>query len=250
MWDEEKHPRDDNGRFTDKQKSTDYSKEQLSRARNKLKERIDSYKSYYISGNVPDSSIKNIMARYIDEPTPSRKSGEPDFILKDIIKRRSWAGTPQKLNDDELADALANGGTIVHRGVSKPEYVDQFYNGDLWIGQGRLFGNGIYVSPDEGEAERYGDNVITGIVDKTMNFAPDSLKEEYRKFKNELYKQRDEIIQNGTIEEWHQHDKLIELMKDYGKYVAIKGYDGYKNISGRNWVILNRSKIKVRKNNE
>lgn len=44
MWDEDKHPRDNSGKFTDKQGSTGYSKEQLSKARNNLKIRIAEYK--------------------------------------------------------------------------------------------------------------------------------------------------------------------------------------------------------------
>ena len=226
-----------------------YSKEQISRARKRLNERIDYYKSYQISGVVSDNDIKNVVAQYLDEPTPSGKSGEPDYILKDIVKRRGWTGTPQKLDDDALAKALSNGGTIIHRGVSKPEHVEQFYNGDLWIGQGN-FGNGIYVSPDEGEAEMFGRSLIMGVVDKTMNFAPESLEKEFEQYKDELYKQREEIRKNGRIKQLSKHDKLIALMDDYGKYVALKGYDGYKNLQGKNWVILNRSKIKVRKDNK
>ncbi len=37
MWDEDKHPRDNSGKFTDKRGSTGYSKEQLSRAKEKFK---------------------------------------------------------------------------------------------------------------------------------------------------------------------------------------------------------------------
>lgn len=44
MWDEDKHPRDNSGKFTDKRGSTGYSKEQLSKARNNLKIRIAEYK--------------------------------------------------------------------------------------------------------------------------------------------------------------------------------------------------------------
>lgn len=37
MWDEDKHPRDNSGKFTDKQGSTGYSKEHISRVKEKNK---------------------------------------------------------------------------------------------------------------------------------------------------------------------------------------------------------------------
>ena len=44
MWKEDEHPRDDKGKFTDKQGSTGYSEEQLSKARNIKNERAAIYR--------------------------------------------------------------------------------------------------------------------------------------------------------------------------------------------------------------
>lgn len=44
MWDEDKHPRDNSGKFTDKQGGSRYSKEQINRARNIINERAANYR--------------------------------------------------------------------------------------------------------------------------------------------------------------------------------------------------------------
>ena len=80
MWDEDKHPRDNSGKFTDKRGSTGYSKEQLSRAKEKFK------------------AILN------DKITPAKKTMSPSEKIASVHIQLDRDNILPELNEDSLSE--------------------------------------------------------------------------------------------------------------------------------------------------
>lgn len=135
MWDEDKHPRDNSGKFTDKQGSTGYSKEQLSKARNNLKIRIAEYKQSEKEKQI-SSELDNLLGKEyvgvkgqaaIDKLMQERQGhvkaafhrediGDIDLIwgsdsvgLQHIISRRKEQGINSTEFIKDLADVVNKG---------------------------------------------------------------------------------------------------------------------------------------------
>lgn len=99
------------------------------------------------------------------------------------------------------------------------------------------------------EASGYGNNIAVAIIDDDMHLAPKDHKTEYNAFLRYLTDKISIIQRYGTIEDIDRYENLYQMMKsDYGKYVALSGFDAYK--AGKNIVILNRSKLKIGETNE
>lgn len=99
------------------------------------------------------------------------------------------------------------------------------------------------------EASGYGNNIAVAIIDNDMHLAPKDHKTEYNAFLSYLTDKISIIQKQGTIAELDCYENLYQMMKsDYGKYVALSGYEAYK--AGKNIVVLNRSKLKIGETNE
>lgn len=188
---------------------------------------------------------KELSAKY---KLPSmRRSGTQDDCLKEILDKKGFSVIPKRVAKKEFVEAIKNG-KVVYRGVSTIEQEKQFYNGDCFVGQG-FFGNGIYMSYDKNEALKYADNVIVSIVPESFNFAPNELKEEHKTFL-QSWKSQNLDYEKLSEDEIERVENEYNFLKDFGKYCALKGYDGYISQKDKNIVVLNRGKLIIGENDE
>lgn len=140
-------------------------------------------------------------------------------------------------------------GKLCFRGMSKEEYVDAFYSGECFVGQG-LSGNGIYLTTDSDEAyTNYSngmiENVAICLLDENMRIAGAQEKKEYEALMSSYYGNKMlEIKNKGNRAEL---DEFYDIRREmtYPIYLALKGYDGYAGMKSTHIVLLNRGKVKV-----
>ena len=256
MWNEEDHPRDEQGRFTNGgakewRQNTPY--EEIMNKHLTVFTESDMIKEKLWQGkSLSDEEIYEESARYSQKYQfdAMRRSGKQDECLREILKTRGWDKPPQKISASSLLEKLRDG-DFVYRGLSQRKYVNDFYNGELFVGQGPIFGNGIYVSFDKNESLCYSNgektNVAVAVLPRDIKIAPEDLKAKHGRFLNFLRQKMDEA---KTTEEYDLAENQYNMMRDFGKYCALKGYEAYSSQKGKNLVLLNRNILFVGENNE
>lgn len=105
------------------------------------------------------------------------------------------------------------------------------------------------MSFDKNEALKYADNVIVAVVPESFNFAPNELKEEHKTFL-QSWKSQNLDYEKLSEEEMERVENEYNFLKDFGKFCALKGYDGYISQKDKNIVVLNRGKLIIGENDE
>ena len=183
------------------------------------------YKTNIVSTNLNFISIEKEALRYIGNKNFNidRIPGNKDETLTEIISNKGWSNVPKRLSNDELAYSLMkNNGKFVYRALSEEIYKNDFYNGDIWIGQGS-FGNGIYMAYEKLDTASYGKHIAVAIVDNDMSFASNENRLEHQKFLEYISNKIDIIEKYGTMEDFRNYKNLRNMMSDYVKYVAFSG---------------------------
>lgn len=263
FFDESQHPRDNEGKFTDKgggeakrvfeladQLGIEYNRNTnfhtlqakvqialkekerqfFSSLFDKVKEAVDKYPIY-------DSRYQH---------------GVNDDRLKSVLDSLGYTDKPKKLTNEEFAKSLKNGGKLYYRGLSESRFVNEFYDGDCFIGQG-LSGSGIYMTEDVSEAcgfygKASSDNVAIGIIDSDMRIADKNVKEEWLAFEKQfITDKRRELERNRDFDALEDFDRISKVIT-YPMFLAMKGYDAYMSFNQKHIVLLNRSKLKVGEN--
>lgn len=118
------------------------------------------------------------------------------------------------------------------RGVSSPEYVDQFKGGVLFIGNG-TYGSGSYFTPKRGMAlEAFAGNDEKNLI--SVGLSESARVVEY----SELWSIRQEL--RGKIQDPHG------ILEDDGRFASILGYDAI-HTPVNTYVVLNRGKVVMKK---
>src|SRR5688572_20975930 len=94
-------------------------------------------------GERPDVPWWLIRARPEEEIVPPSDGADP--FLADLLKERGFDGHPELVTKEQLEEHVSNGEPLLFRGVTSPEYAEQFRRGDLYPGTGSA-GNGIYCT--------------------------------------------------------------------------------------------------------
>jgi hypothetical protein len=176
---------------------------------------------------------------------PQRVASLPDYKREsaEIFYRQGFDVLPQKAPREQFARFAVDteNYTPLYRGVEdfyrwtgspNPEVtpaarlVDQFYNGELFIGSG-IYGHGTHMTPVRNQALAHaGDVASPGVIEAII---PSSAR----------------ILRNQTEE----YTRLIEEYEArpiwrFNDLLASKGYDAFE-INSINWVILNRGALIV-----
>ena len=212
--------------------------------------KYDTENGQYVSDGSSNAEIeieaKEYARKYQIPSIP--QAGRQDDCLKEILDKKEFTKPPKRVNKEQFTKALESG-SVVYRGVGSSKHIEQFYNGDCFVGQGD-FGNGIYMSYDKKEALGFSSNLVVSILPKDFNFAPTELRKEHEQFVKEFKTKRFSPEKVKTESDMKEAQNELNFINDFGKYCALKGYDGYITQDDKNLVVLNRGKLIIGENDE
>ena len=283
-WEESKHPRDAEGKFTDKGQGTPAERKRLeemgiktkneddffsaeeSRLKNmgiSIERKIDKiYKKVYNKINATERDLKDfkslqkiLSSKNLDDLVDKSKfaffsKGREDLIIKPILDELGFSALPQKV-DAKTFEKMKMDHLFLSRGVTSPEYVDKFRNGDMFVGLG-VNGSGVYTTTHKEKAEGYAKKngaVIDMLLDKNSKIA-DGI---------ELTKNAKELlfslkagydISGNPIDIGLNKEAMIKIGEGNNKrFVTLLalagGYDAIK-VGNGDYIILNRSAVIVK----
>lgn len=269
-WEESKHPRDAEGKFTDKGQGTPAERKRLEELG------ILSNKKVSIEEELKHEEVENSRVlknpKEILEKKPKRtdvniatskqmkslnglsnnefsavvadmngelaSSKTQDILLKEFLREKGYLGKPLVANKTLFNQLVENGAHVLYRGVPKENYNKELRDAnDVYIGRGRTT-NGLWFSNDKNEAESYakGYNAVRVILHPKAKIAKISSLD----------------IDNFRFDEEYEGtplsvDRRFDMMSK-GKagavsiLYALKGYDAID--TGHNHVvILNRTAL-------
>mgnify|MGYP005793675537 CR=1 FL=1 len=269
-WEESKHPRDADGKFTDKGQGTPAERKRLeemgilsnkkvsfeeelkheevenSRVLKNPKEILEK-KPKGTDVNIATSkqmkrlnelSNNEFSAAVADMNGELASSKTQDILLKEFLREKGYLGKPLVANKTLFNQLVENGAQVLYRGVPKENYNKELRDvNDVYIGRGRTT-NGLWFSNDKNEAEGYakGYNAVRVILHPKAKIAKiSSLDIDNFRFDEEY-----EVAQLSV-------DRRFDMMSK-GKagavsiLYALKGYDAID--TGHNHVvILNRTAL-------
>lgn len=160
--------------------------------------------------------------------------GGTDSIQNAIAKEQGFTGLPDLGSKEDLDEAIADGGTELHRGFSETAHADQFKNGDYFASQGAS-GVGIYTTDDSSVSDDFVSKGNGGQAVR-MVLRPGAKVATYK----QINKKMDELEDDGDL-----HELLVE---DVGRAATALGYDAYHkkyHDGGEVWIVLNRTALLV-----
>ncbi|MEI6752367.1 MAG: hypothetical protein WCK78_04295 [Paludibacter sp.] len=174
---------------------------------------------------------------------------------------QGFNGKPKLVNDVDFALLKSDKENIVlYRGVQGDKEmlqnrINQFKDGDLFNGKG-TFGDGSYFTLDKKQALDYGmgsdESVISSVIDlKKCKIADyDELKDIWGSERDQFAWKKIESV-NGNILSKIESDQLTEMTTrtymNFGSWATAKGYDIIYVPTEKYYVVLNRTKLIVKK---
>jgi hypothetical protein len=201
------------------------------------------------------------------EPAP----GAPeDLYTKEILREQGFDGLPHVVSQEELDGFVAAGEVELFRGVSDAGYGDQFRYGDLFVGRG-IYGGGVYAAggPDGFEvAQTFAEGPGGAIL--RMNWKVGARIADARLLRQTAERQmlralmeldgRERRALRRAIDPAARVDlrstralyneKRLAIYAEYGRigrYAAHRGFDGLHNPVVATYFILNRTAVRVQK---
>lgn len=283
-WEESKHPRDAEGKFTDKGQGTPAERKRLEELGIKAKDeekffsaeeyrlkdmginidrKIDNtHQKVYNKINVEKrdlkdfKSLQNILSgKNLDDLVAKSKfaffsKGREDLIIKPLLDELGFSALPQKVDAKTFED-MKKDHLFLSRGVTSSEYVEKFKNGDMFVGLG-VNGSGVYTTTRKEKAESYAKQdgaVIDMLLDKNAKIA-DGI--ELTKNANELLfsLKTGNDTSGNPIDIGLNKDAMIKIGEGNNKrFVTLLalagGYDAI-NVGNGDYIILNRSAVIVK----
>jgi len=167
-------------------------------------------------------------------------STDEDLELKELIKEQAFDKKPKVVSENELNQIISSGNTELYRGFSNEQTIEQFKNGEYYIGKG-LYGNGTYATNNSDTAKLYGANISHMALDKSAKvISEEKLIQEQQSFVDSLDSQKRYTPEYADADE--KISLLIHLATDNGRFATLKGYDAI-TLSNGNTIVLNRGKL-------
>lgn len=189
-----------------------------------------------------------------------------DPFLTDLSKSLGHNALPQVVDEAEMDKLIASGSPELFRGVVKSEFADQFKTGDLFCGSG-VYGAGTYMAQDVPDKNG---NIERGSGHRTaLSYTGDrNTDEDHSRVMRITLKKDAKILQGEEYDklvDQHQaelkaNEKAIrsmsdgpekkamirrnQIISDFGRYAAMHGYDGLKDL---HVVVFNRGAVIVQK---
>lgn len=182
---------------------------------------------------------------------------EEDTFLSDLCREVGYGEKPALVDAAEMAACRQQGCWMAYRGVTDPQFAEQFKQGDLWQGSG-ISGNGTYTVYEglrsmlgrnpAGEARAYAG---AGGAVFHMALPPDArvtTTAELAKVRKAEQVEINRRVSAGEIT-YEQADTLSRIIADEGRLAVLKGYHGIKVKASGYLVVLDRSSLKVQREN-
>jgi hypothetical protein len=204
------------------------------------------------------------------DPDPS---GPEDQYTSAIIREQGFDGRPQVVSGMELDEYVASGEVEFFRGLAGDEqrtaaqYARQFRYGVFFVGRG-AYGSGTYASETLDDARAFADGPDGVVVRMTLKRAARigageplelasraELRSELEQLRSELLVARDEAIRQGNTEAARlaqvRYDRGVAIaagrLSNLGRYAAYLGYDALYFERDRYYLILNRTAVRVQR---
>lgn len=180
---------------------------------------------------------------------------------KDFYDKIGYNSKPNKTTESELERVAKTSkfGLLErgYRGNNKEEiqeYINQFKDGDLYIGSQRAFGSGTYFgygNEAHSIAHRYAqqdnDNILkASIVGNAKIITSEKLNAKRDEFRAKAFEKATEINKTkGSAEANKYYTKMNNITMDDGVFAASLGYDAINVTDAKYIVVLNRGKVLV-----
>lgn len=209
--------------------------------------------------------------KVVDEAAAMSDAGRVDRGLGAVFKKNGFNGLPTLVDQSGFDSAVADGGKVMYRGIeaSNPhsnldalKYVNDFKNGDLFVGQG-LAGNGTYAATNLEVATKYAANVKENIISMVLpKEAKIISREELEAIGTKMRKELYSAHENFAFREFRgEISAATDFINDPGRLATSLGYDAILVPDAQGlrrgfaagvteddyYVILNRSILKVLK---
>lgn len=206
----------------------------------------------YLAGKVPMTTITGTSKSRFG----SHRSSKEYTLLNAILEEAGRNNNPPQVLDQAGIDSLRDikGWKIGFRGVSTAKYNKLFRTQPVYkeggtglraYGQGTYFMHGNGESGDKGSAKGYGSSVMRFAIDPSLRVA------KYRDLMNDQQAaltalKADERAGKISYAEYGLREKVLE---DLGLFAALNNYDAIdtRSATSNYWVLLNRSKVAVQK---
>lgn len=250
-WEEREHPRDERGRFRDKDAIGGW---------------IEAVSDSMTRGHVPVRGQDISETADFDEldGDGSLSAGQQDERMLRLWAAQGFDGLPLVVDNDEWERLAASGGVVMHRGVrgrrrgpSAAEMVELYVSGDHYAGKG-VYGNGSYFATEASTGLEYGTGDAFGMVTTTW---PEEFGSDYAVIEamllpgarvldwRESKRLRAEV---GRMGEYQRPETPRErVLADEGRMAAALGYDAIRVHLGGGYgdeiIVLNRTATAVRR---
>ena len=234
---EEDHPRDNDGKFTDKEggktyrQNVSYDKILSDDATAETDNTIGEFdeKAFDSVKDIPLNQIRADSGWLFGQ-------GRTDSTLHKILHAKGYDRLPKVVSKEEIDGLVKQGYTPIFRGMKYlgddvPSGAEQYKRGEMFVGRG-AFGHGVYFATNNRMASKYSvdkdgkvGSLLFGVLDKSAKI-----------ISAEDAKRLSEELRNKAQTSEHK-----AILSDVGKVAALYGYDAIKATEDI-LVVLNRGK--------
>lgn len=204
-----------------------------------------------------DSADTKAVKQLIKDPSIASKLGDggEDVALKSLLNEQGYDGKGSVVSKAELDVFIAKGERELFRGVTSAKFADDFRDGDLFAGLG-TYGNGTYTAYGSGKAEgldvakdyagNKGSIVRMSLKSNAKVVGYDDLLGEMMDYEDTLYEKLDKATTKKAREAIEAEQLLI---KDFGRFATLRGYDAIDVAREKYLVVLNRTALRIQDEN-
>jgi hypothetical protein len=172
-----------------------------------------------------------------------------DLYTKALLQEQGFDGLPDVVPAAVLDRHVQAGELELFRGVTLRAHADQLRYGELFVGRG-TFGGGIYAAggPDGRQhAAEYAQDPGGALI--RMSLKPDATIANARLLTHQMWDIRQSLTSRGPAREAARVAQWV-LTERASVYAAYLGYDGLVEPETGVWLILNRTALRVQREDE
>jgi len=204
------------------------------------------------------------ISQLVNNPSMARKLGDggEDAALNTLLREQGFNGKGNVISKAEIDRYINAGERELFRGVSEAKFADQFRDGDLFAGLG-TYGNGTYTAYGSGKLDtgKFGGEGLKVAKDYAgskgtivrMTLKSDAKVVGYDDLLGEMMDYEDVLFDKLAKAKTAKERAAIEaeqlLIKDFGRFATMRGYDAIDVRREKYLVVLNRTALRIQKEN-
>jgi rubrerythrin len=208
---------------------------------------------------ITDSTKKNLELRAQAE----HGACEGKLAIARRAKELGYDAKPQMVSEKEFNQLKLDGNKEIYRGIRGygvegkmgADFVKQYNEGDIYIGNQRVFGSGTYYTYEKdakSTVERYSNKdgaTTSALLNKEAKVISDKkLNELKTKYSQQAVNKAMEISKNNMEQASKYYDKMNKIINtDNGIFASALGYDAIDVEDAKYIVSLNRGKMITKK---